>query len=305
MKTWIDDGAEVDFNSGVKLGYNVSINWGTFIRGNVEIGDHCLISVNCNIIASEHKYKDTEKIIRRQGINYGKITIEDDVWIGMGTSILPGVTIKEGTIIGAGSVIPKNITIPPYEVWAGNPIKFIKNRELNKKDMVLQARIWSNQELRKIASSFKGDIINVSAWKDEDKEGGHYKDYFSSARSYTITNCSKDKYRGLQNNEIDLDLEGDIPEELIGNFDVVFNHTTLEHLFDFNKAFRNLCSLTKESLILVVPWNQEYHEASDKSYLDYWRFSEEAVKKMFKVENFNIKYISTNGEYIFVYASRN
>src|SRR5687767_4129918 len=41
------------------------------------------------------------------------------------------------------------------------------------------ARIWSNQELKTITPHCKGAVINVSAWKDEDKEGAHYKDYFS------------------------------------------------------------------------------------------------------------------------------
>ncbi len=56
----------------------------------------------------------------------GDVYIEKDVFIGAGTIICNDITISEGAIIGAGSVVTKNI--PPYQVWAGNPAKFIKER---------------------------------------------------------------------------------------------------------------------------------------------------------------------------------
>lgn len=56
----------------------------------------------------------------------GHVIIEDDVFIGMNTIICNSVTIGRGAIIGAGSIITKDI--PPYEVWAGNPAHYIKHR---------------------------------------------------------------------------------------------------------------------------------------------------------------------------------
>lgn len=56
----------------------------------------------------------------------GNVVIEDDVFIGIGAIICNSVTIGKGAIIGAGSVVTKDI--PPYQVWAGNPAHFIKNR---------------------------------------------------------------------------------------------------------------------------------------------------------------------------------
>lgn len=56
----------------------------------------------------------------------GKVVIEDDVFIGCNTVICNTVTIGKGAIIGAGSVVTKSI--PPYQVWAGNPARYIKDR---------------------------------------------------------------------------------------------------------------------------------------------------------------------------------
>lgn len=89
-------------------------------------------------------------------------------------------------------------------------------------------RKWSNKELKEISHAFSGDIVNVSAWKDIDKEGKKYKEYFKNAKSYSITNYHEEKrgYQGYEN-EIFLDLEEDLGDSMKGNFDVVFNHTVL------------------------------------------------------------------------------
>jgi len=167
-------------------------------------------------------------------------------------------------------------------------------------------RRWSNQELRRFASLFHGEIVNVSAWKDVDKEGRHYRDYFSNATSYTITNY-KAEFRGLQGaeGEIYLDLEQDLPAELVARWDVVFNHTTLEHVYDFRSAFDNLCRMTRDVLIVVVPFLQPYHS----DYGDYWRFSPLAIKRMLEERGVRPLYVSFNGHlasavYVFAIGSR-
>ena len=177
----------------------------------------------------------------------------------------------------------------------------------SKKDRIYRLpRIWSNAELRKFAHLFAGDIVNVSAWQDKDKEGSHYKSYFTNANSYTITNY-KSEMRGLQGyeNEIFLNLEEDLLDELKNKFDVVFNHTTLEHVYNFQQAFHNLCLLSKDIVIVVVPFLQEMHGG----FGDYWRFSPQAIDKMFTREHFNLLYISFNNHkntsvYIFALATR-
>ena len=56
----------------------------------------------------------------------GKVTIEEDVFIGINVTICNSVTIGKGAVVGAGSIITKDI--PPYQVWAGNPARYIKDR---------------------------------------------------------------------------------------------------------------------------------------------------------------------------------
>jgi len=163
-------------------------------------------------------------------------------------------------------------------------------------------RVWSNNELRKFARLFKGDVVNVSAWQDADKEGSTYRKYFSQADSYTITNW-KSEARGYQGKEgeIFLDLESDLADSLRGRFDVVFNHTTLEHIFDVKKAFANLCNMSKDVVITCVPFLQQYHG----EYGDYWRFTPLLMKKLFEENGMELAYLSFNnhkGSSVYIFA---
>lgn len=167
-------------------------------------------------------------------------------------------------------------------------------------------RVWSNRELEKFAHLFQGKIVNVSGWKDIDKEGRHYRDYFTGASSYTITNF-RSEARGFQGyeGELFLDLENDLPEDLAERFDVVFNHTTLEHIYEARKAFGNVCSLSKDIVIIVLPFLQQYHA----DYGDFWRFSPLAIKRLFEENGFSLIYQSFNNNnmssvYTFSIASR-
>lgn len=167
-------------------------------------------------------------------------------------------------------------------------------------------RVWSNLELSKFGNLFTGSVVNVSAWKDEDKEGGFYKNYFKNSSSYSITNYKAEAcgFQGAEN-EIFLDLEQDLPSELKNKFDVVFNHTVLEHIYKFEKAFENLCYMSKDTVILVLPFLQEMHT----DYGDYWRFTPLAIKKKFEEYGFSTVYSSSSNfrgasSYIFFFASK-
>ncbi len=168
-------------------------------------------------------------------------------------------------------------------------------------------RIWSNQELRKFAKLFEGDVANVSGWKDQDKEGSYYREYFSQASSYTITNYVSEA-RGFQGEEgeIFLDLTQPLPADLNEKFDVVFNHTVLEHVYDVRTAFFNLCQMSRDVVIVVVPFLQQMHG----EYGDFWRFTPSTIKRMFEEQGLTTQYLSFNSHqnasvYVFCIATKN
>lgn len=152
-------------------------------------------------------------------------------------------------------------------------------------------RLWSNQELARFAPLFAGEVVNVSAWKDIDKFGRRYRDYFTAASSYTITNF-RPEARGFQGGpgEIFLDLEQTLDPALQRRFDVVFNHTTLEHIYGLQQAFANLCAMSRDAVILVLPFLQQYHA----DYGDFWRVSPEALRRMFEANGLTLVYQSFN-----------
>ncbi len=188
---------------------------------------------------------------------------------------------------------------------------FKKNNyeKYNTKSKFRNARIWSNKELLKFSSLFNGKIINVSAGDNIDKEGRTYDDYFNNADEFWISNYAPGSYRGYKNrnNELLIDLEKKIDKGLINSFDVVFNHTTLEHIFYIFDAFKNLSLLTKDILIIVVPFLQEQHDVD--GYNDYWRFSPKSLHRLFEINKITILYESINNDfnsanYIFIIGSK-
>lgn len=181
-------------------------------------------------------------------------------------------------------------------------------------------RLWSNSELRKTAPLFSGSVVNVSGWRDLDKsvpnyreylfgdcnEGVPYRSYFTNAKSYTVTNHPKDAKIGDAENL--LDLEDTLPEAYRGRFDVAFSHTVLEHVFHVFKAFENLCAMSRDVVILIVPFAQLVHDYRS-GYKDYWRFTPFALDELFSRHGFTVLYRASNRSfqssiYFFYVASR-
>lgn len=172
------------------------------------------------------------------------------------------------------------------------------------------ARVWSNSELKKVGYLFSGRVANISAADDEDKQGNTYSDYFSNSSEYFITNYAPGKFRGWKgrSNEHYLDLVGEVPQELGSYFDVVFNHTTFEHIFNVRKAFANFCKMTKDVAIVVLPFSQYQHE-HEEAYRDYWRFTPTCARELFDENGLQIIYESANSDYnsaiyLFLIASK-
>lgn len=110
---------QCEIGEGTSIGDNTVI----YAYGNVTIGKNCWISSNCGISSLNHAF---DKVSRREG-KYEKcdpVVIGDDVWLGMNVVVLPGVSIGEGCIIGAGSVVTRSIEANSIAV--GNPAKVIR-----------------------------------------------------------------------------------------------------------------------------------------------------------------------------------
>ncbi len=115
-----------DFGRNIVLGRDIFINSGcTFMdRGTITIGNGAYIGPNANLVTINH---DIDPYKRH--ITYCKpIVLEENVWIGTGATILPGVTIGEGSIIAAGSVVTRDV--PPMTVVGGVPARAIKKINL-------------------------------------------------------------------------------------------------------------------------------------------------------------------------------
>ena len=94
--------------------------------GGICIGKEVLISASVFVTSRQHRFEDIDNPIKEQGYSCNPVLIEDDVWLGNGAKVMPGVTIGKGAVIGAGAVVTKNI--PSYEVWCGVPARFLKKR---------------------------------------------------------------------------------------------------------------------------------------------------------------------------------
>ena len=115
----------------VDYGYNVHVGNETFINtnltaldvGEIRIGDHVQIGPNVQLLTPTHP---VEPELRKAKWEAAKpIVIEDNVWLGGGVIVLPGVTIGENSVIGAGAVVTRSI--PKDSVAVGNPARVIKS----------------------------------------------------------------------------------------------------------------------------------------------------------------------------------
>lgn len=96
--------------------------------GEIEIGEGTIFAHEVQILTQNHNYDsdDLEYIPYDKRLNNKRVIIGRYVWIGARTTILPGVIIGDGAVVGAGSVVSKDV--PPYAVVAGNPARVVKYR---------------------------------------------------------------------------------------------------------------------------------------------------------------------------------
>jgi len=94
--------------------------------GHLLIGANVMISPYVMITATAHNFEDEAVPMQLQGLSSKKTVVEDDVWVGGKSIILPGVTVGRGSIVAAGSVVTKDV--PSFAVVGGNPAKIIRYR---------------------------------------------------------------------------------------------------------------------------------------------------------------------------------
>jgi len=114
-----------DYGYNIHVGDNFFANYNFVVLDGAEvrIGNNVFIAPNVGLYTAGHPL---DASVRNTGIEYAKpIVIEDDVWIGAGVSVCPGVTIGRGAVIAAGSTVTKDVA--PYSLVGGVPAKFIKS----------------------------------------------------------------------------------------------------------------------------------------------------------------------------------
>lgn len=125
IKSVIEDFATINNGVGaVIIGDQTIIGLGNTIIGPVTIGNEVMLAQNIVVSALNHGYEDPNISPRRQKETCKPILISDDVWIGANSVITAGVTLGKHCIIGAGSVVTKDV--PPFSVAVGNPARVIK-----------------------------------------------------------------------------------------------------------------------------------------------------------------------------------
>ncbi|UZD97170.1 CatB-related O-acetyltransferase [Pseudomonas corrugata] len=115
------------FPGKVTLGNHCYIGAGSYLDGDIIIGDHSMLANNVAIVGGDHVLNRPGVMMRDGGREAWLPTVLGrDVWIGHGAIILNGISVGDGAIVAAGSVVTKNVA--PFSVVAGNPARHIKWR---------------------------------------------------------------------------------------------------------------------------------------------------------------------------------
>jgi maltose O-acetyltransferase len=123
----IERGAYFGTGRGISIGDRSGIGVNAQLRGTINIGSDVMMGPDVVILTANHMFDKTAIPMDQQGMaGELAVTIEDDVWIGIRVIILPGKRIGRGAIIGAGSVVTKDV--PPFAVVGGNPAQVIRYR---------------------------------------------------------------------------------------------------------------------------------------------------------------------------------
>lgn len=141
----------IDAMKSLKIGKYSTIAWHSLIEGqaNVEIGNRCFIGPGSKILGSTYEfngYYTTEHMAVGKDVSavrYGDIKICDDAYLGANCVIMPGVTIGEGTLVGANSLVDRDLK--PWTIYFGTPVKKVGEREkpTDGRRAIVEAMDWT------------------------------------------------------------------------------------------------------------------------------------------------------------------
>ncbi len=134
-----------------EMGAFCSVAAGTIVGG----ASHPTQHISTSPLFTNGRNVFNKNFSNNKAVFYKTTKIGNDVWIGSRCLLKGGVAIGDGAIIGMGSIVTKDI--PPYEIWAGNPAKFIRKRfddETIEKLQKLQWWNWDEDKLRKYGNFF-------------------------------------------------------------------------------------------------------------------------------------------------------
>ncbi|MEM6468412.1 MAG: DapH/DapD/GlmU-related protein [Planctomycetota bacterium] len=130
---YIADGCRI--KPDIEMSDHSFINFECVITSKVKMGRYALLGPRVSIIGDNHRIDVPGRPIIFSGMPEPKVTIiEDDVWVGQGSTIISGVRLGRGSIVAAGSIVTKDV--PPFEIHGGVPNKFIRSRFDSPDDLV-------------------------------------------------------------------------------------------------------------------------------------------------------------------------
>ena len=141
---WIEAPFHCDYGYHIQVGEHFYANYNLTIldAGHVRIGDNCMIAPNVSLFTVGHPLHPQA---RNSGYECGRdITIGDNVWIGGGAILLPGVTVGSNVVIAAGSVVSRDL--PDNVVAAGNPCRPVRAITRDDRDFCLRGQLFDVED---------------------------------------------------------------------------------------------------------------------------------------------------------------
>lgn len=129
VDTNVDRGVYFGSGAGVSLGDRSGIGVESMVLGTVTVGDDVMIGPRCVVVSHEHLYDDVSRPMSAQGMSPDRpVVIGNDVWLGVGVTLLPGVRIGDGAVVAAGGVVTKDVE--PGVIVGGVPARPIGRRRV-------------------------------------------------------------------------------------------------------------------------------------------------------------------------------